>query len=955
MDDARTLGQIAVGIVIVSLLVGWGVEPAWCQSVAMIAVTCACAAAIVIAAGETKSGRGSSNRLQVAAHRKSVLPKPPTESHRRATWGARTGTADSIIGPVLLSAAAVLGCIWWSSAEPMIFAASPKTFTADAGISEIASAFDPQTFAGKDRPSILPARTRSAWMPWAITWAAAAASGPLFRRREDRIVLLQSLCVIGWCFAFWGIAQRCRGSSELLFGYEAPRRALPFATVIYKNAAAAWLMMALAANIGWILHRTRSALRETNEKLRAQRRVLSKQTVMAVDAADADGSTSGTLPRELLDPFGMALICGCGLLVTAILFTLCRGMYLLLPLSLFAAGWTLKDYLGRRVLVTVGLSLTVIVLVSLCGLQSTTVRARLQTLFFSQDAASLRQTLEQGRLGHWADAMDTIFDAPILGHGLGTYGYATIEHLEQSTPRWFEHAHCMPLEIAVELGVVGLCVVVLWIGMATRRCERLRRNLTRSSDNVVRCSVVVIAMVPILIQNLFDFTILHPAVAVSAAVLLASMLQRPSGVSSTPAHDSPQPVVIGKDGGRTAAGDTTTITDRIRTLQVRSPAWLGMATLTLVVTFGNLESQRQFVRSTTLASASSILGERPSIPTLDRLEHRLETLASRSPNDSAIQYQLARVAQWRFRYALVSDARHQGVELALDKTHPQTVWTLMDSLPTGVRQSIRCEWFSDDVDAIGTSYIRSVAQAVWRQPRSAPTWLMLADAFAMAGQPTQAWVERAAELDRVGGRSAFRIAVHAHRLRNEKLFRRSGVRVLRFAPEHTGPLLGMIGDWNDAEGLAEDWLSVLPPDRMVGMVRALHRTHGDAELTTAFERRAWATLEAATSEHSLRSRSIAAWRLAAATGRPDLALPILRNAVDQSPEDPIVRAALASALDRDGELDEALRQWRIVLNLQPGHRSATKRLSDWEFERSKSLRDSSATRDVSRTIPNAAP
>ena len=935
IDDVRTIGQLSIGIAVVVLLVGWGIFPAWCQSVAMISVTCACAAAIVVAATDTHgrvASRSTSWGMWGSRRRAADASLPQNRSRRSDQRPGFFG-----IGPVMLSMAVVLGCIALSTVSWPRLGSSIQIMDPTLASTEIQSILRSKTPPSR-LPSIMPTATRAAWMPWVIVWAAAAASGSLFRRREDRVLLMQGLCVVGWCFAFWGIAQRCRGSSELLFGYEAPSRAVPFSTVIYKNAAAAWLSIALSANVGWMLHRGRSAWRATNEKLRERQRQAKRRTsAMSVRSSGTlpyanessrveKSSRDGGLPGVMVDPLGVALMCGCGLLATAILFTLCRAMYVLLPLTLVIAGWTLRPYLGKRSLVTLSMAMVATVAIGCGGLQSTAIRARVQSMVGNGGAASMLQTFGQGRVGHWMDAAETITHAPWFGSGLGTYGYATLEHLDQVAPRWFEHAHNMPLEIAVELGLLGLGVVVVWTWIAVRRCRWLGRELTHSSDNLVRHTVVVISLLPLLVQNLFDFTILHPAVAASAAVWMAAMMQRPSGVSSSDASRSPQPIVVGGDGPKNVVQPARQPPGRFGRFAITIPAWLAMGTVAVICIVGNLEARQLLARSRVLSAASSLLANQPSVPELQSLESRLQECLGRFSDDAAIRYQLARIAQWRFRYALMSDARREGIEMDARRTHPQSVWASIDALSDHERWSIRQEWFAADATAIGTEYVMRVAESVRAQPRSAPTWLMLADAYAMAGYPTQALIDRAARLDRAGGRNAFRIAVHARRLNDADQFCRAGVRVLRFAPEMAGPLLGILDDWIDADRVAREWLAVLPPERMVAMVRTIHREPGRGKLASSFQQQAWRLLSDPASEYSLRARAIASWRLASATGVAAPAIPILDQAIQTFPEDATLRSALASALERDDRHDEAMRQWRIVLHLQPNHPTATERI-----------------------------
>ena len=84
---------------------------------------------------------------------------------------------------------------------------------------------------------------------------------------------------------------------------------------------------------------------------------------------------------------------------------------------------------------------------------------------FSQKVRSLESPLTEanmvGRYEIWKQSLEIVRDRPLLGIGLKTYGLPQVTqkyHLESSS-----HAHNMFVNVASELGLVGLVVLVVWL------------------------------------------------------------------------------------------------------------------------------------------------------------------------------------------------------------------------------------------------------------------------------------------------------------------------------------------------------------------------------------------------------------------------------------------------------------------------------------------------------------
>jgi len=139
------------------------------------------------------------------------------------------------------------------------------------------------------------------------------------------------------------------------------------------------------------------------------------------------------------------------------------------------------------------------------------------------------------RLDNWRTALWVWSLSPITGVGVGGFGQAALEvpFVVGNQPA---HAHCLPLEWAAEMGVVGLalagcCAVALW---------RLLRRLW----SVEPALAVALAVVPV--HNLVDFSLYASGVALPWSVLLGWGMARARAVVEPPHEDARgRPVLVG--------------------------------------------------------------------------------------------------------------------------------------------------------------------------------------------------------------------------------------------------------------------------------------------------------------------------------------------------------------------------------------------------------------------------
>jgi len=109
--------------------------------------------------------------------------------------------------------------------------------------------------------------------------------------------------------------------------------------------------------------------------------------------------------------------------------------------------------------------------------------ARIETIWDSRSALPEEydaRGLAAARLEIWAKGVKLFFEHPVLGVGAG--GFETAEGLSHGGEGKWNAAHNSFLQIAVDLGVVGLILFVALLRRAVRDCRELARRASEASD-----------------------------------------------------------------------------------------------------------------------------------------------------------------------------------------------------------------------------------------------------------------------------------------------------------------------------------------------------------------------------------------------------------------------------------------------------------------------------------------
>jgi O-antigen ligase len=157
-------------------------------------------------------------------------------------------------------------------------------------------------------------------------------------------------------------------------------------------------------------------------------------------------------------------------------------------------------------------------------------------LWFTQmREASLSSTMQ--RLSLWRDVVTLIGSEPLFGVGFGQLNFAwTLTPLVERTPDVFDHAHSLPLQLAVEFGIPFATIFLLLLGGLLVRgfssSERRRQWIALGMLGVV------------LMHSLFEYPLWFAYFLMPTALLLTVYVQPTSATSPQQSSTPPSTLTM---------------------------------------------------------------------------------------------------------------------------------------------------------------------------------------------------------------------------------------------------------------------------------------------------------------------------------------------------------------------------------------------------------------------------
>lgn len=133
--------------------------------------------------------------------------------------------------------------------------------------------------------------------------------------------------------------------------------------------------------------------------------------------------------------------------------------------------------------------------------------------------------LEDMRPGIWQDTLAAIDHFWPLGSGMGTYrdAFEIFESLENINPLTAGRAHNDYLELALEAGVVGLGLLLVWLVFIARLYFRARNGTGGRPSDLVPTACMV-SFGAIALQSAIDYPLRNQALLCVAAALLGTLI-----------------------------------------------------------------------------------------------------------------------------------------------------------------------------------------------------------------------------------------------------------------------------------------------------------------------------------------------------------------------------------------------------------------------------------------------
>ena len=350
--------------------------------------------------------------------------------------------------------------------------------------------------------SVAPTYTRNALSIPALFGIACWLGTLCVSRRHHVFWVLLGTAVAGGVFAFFGLADAIRLARDT--EVELRQRLIispvgadnPFGPFVNNNTGAGYLNLAVGCALGvfgWAMgDRWRNSERSEShqpgwtERLHDWRIFASGILVVLLVAGIFGSQSRGGMLGMMV---GFATLGATKLRGRAIVKSL------VLIFAAFVVAWFFLGGLGMQTLTS----------------------DRVQTL---TDGSALQDP----RLQHWPDGLESAKHYLWMGAGFGTYRFAYLPYQSSSGSPWFINADGMHVEWLVEGGIWLLPIVFFGVVTVIRKMCRLPEVIAKagSSDATIKSALLtsMVFIVPAtLVTQSFDFGILQPPLLLTVAIL----------------------------------------------------------------------------------------------------------------------------------------------------------------------------------------------------------------------------------------------------------------------------------------------------------------------------------------------------------------------------------------------------------------------------------------------------
>ena len=353
--------------------------------------------------------------------------------------------------------------------------------------------------------SIEPLHTRGAVASLLLCGLFVWVGRLAFSDAKKQLWLFGTLTGIGIVIACVGIQGAVSYRSENFLGL---RSGSSFATFVSKNSAGGFYNICIAGCLGllgWTLLHTQRTSKDNRYRF-PDTTLFSKIRGFAEDSL-ADLNTAQ-----------IAMVLCLISIVAALLISLCRGAAVSALGAIIVACLIANAKSRSSGNWVVSVAVATVLVACMVGFQiDDRAYARLESL----SEIDLEDELREGRVYIWSIAWKAMSFYGLLGSGLGTFHFAYLPFQEPSSQGWYYHAESLYAQCGVELGYIGVSVLLLAIVAILAGLQRpvAKENWGVAFPSKLAGTYLVVSQA---LHSFVDFAIIIPALFVPACALIGS-------------------------------------------------------------------------------------------------------------------------------------------------------------------------------------------------------------------------------------------------------------------------------------------------------------------------------------------------------------------------------------------------------------------------------------------------
>ncbi len=354
--------------------------------------------------------------------------------------------------------------------------------------------------------SIEPLHTRGAVASLLLCGLLVWIGRLAFSDSKKQLWLFGTLTVIGILIACVGIQGAVSYRAENFLGL---RSGSSFATFVSKNSAGGFYNICIAGCLGlfgWTLLHTKRTSKDNRYRF-PDTDYFSKFRGLAEDSLADINTAQITMVLCLIS------------IVAALLISLCRGAAVSALGAIIVASLIANAKNRSTGNWVVSVALAAVLVACMVGFQ---IDDRAYSRLESLSEIDLENELREGRVYIWSIAWRAMSFYGWLGSGLGTFHFAYLPFQEPSSQGWYYHAESLYAQCGVELGYLGVSILLLAIVTLITGLQRqvAKENWGMAFPSKLAGTYLVVSQS---LHSCVDFAIIIPALFVPACVLIGSV------------------------------------------------------------------------------------------------------------------------------------------------------------------------------------------------------------------------------------------------------------------------------------------------------------------------------------------------------------------------------------------------------------------------------------------------